>query len=117
PLRFGEWGLLVLGLCPLLSGELSLWALVPVALLLALGYRRTHPLADPIYFNASQVAVGTVAAFCVGHLVRAVATSLSSPPPRMVETLQLTGVPYGGDTLAWISDRAAQVLPHVTVVS
>jgi len=108
PLKNRHWFLLLIGLSqiPLLS------AVLVVAWLMLLGWRKTQPVAELRHFNALQVVLGGLTLVTLSLLFYAVEQGLLGSPD-----MQIVGNQSSAFNLNWYQDRSAALLPTATLIS
>ncbi|MFU8790092.1 MAG: hypothetical protein ACNA7G_13770 [Methylobacter sp.] len=108
PLKNRHWFLLLIGLSqiPLLS------AVMVVAWLMLLGWRKTQAVADLRYFNTLQVVLGGLTLVALSLLFYAVEQGLLGSPD-----MQIVGNQSSASNLNWYQDRSPATLPTATLVS
>ncbi|MDP2100812.1 MAG: hypothetical protein U1D70_06770 [Methylobacter sp.] len=108
PLKNRHWFLLLIGLSqiPLLS------AVMVVAWLMLLGWRKTQAVADLRYFNTLQVMLGGLTLVALSLLFYAVEQGLLGSPD-----MQIIGNQSSAFNLNWYQDRSAALLPTATLIS
>ena len=108
PLRTWQWLLLAPGLTLVPPAV----ALIVAGWFLAFAWRRTHPAARALAFDAGQLLlVGWTVAF-LSSLYAVVHVGLLLSPD-----MQVTGAGSTGETLAWYVDRVGGALPRPWVLS
>ena len=108
PLKASQWFLLLVGLSqiPLQS------AIIVIAWLMLLGWRRTQQLAGMRYFNALQVLIAGLTLVALGLLFFAVKQGLLGSPD-----MQVIGNQSSAFNLDWYQDRSLATLPVATLIS
>ena len=108
PLKASQWFLLLVGLSqiPLQS------AIIVVAWLMLLGWRRTQQLAGMRYFNALQVLIAALTLVALGLLFFTVKQGLLGSPD-----MQVIGNQSSAFNLDWYQDRSLATLPVATLIS
>ena len=108
PLGVTSWFLLFVGL-----SQVPIYlALVVTGWLLALGWRRDHPIEDVGVFDFAQIVLGAWTAVAVACLVFAVRQGLLGLPE-----MQISGNGSTATLLRWYQDRSASELPTAWVIS
>ncbi len=108
PLRASQWFLLLVGLSqiPLQS------AVIVVAWLMLLGWRRSQHVEGMRYFNALQVLIAGLTWVALGLLFFTVKQGLLGSPD-----MQVIGNQSSAFNLNWYQDRSLATLPIATLIS
>ncbi len=108
PLKNWQWFLLLVGLSQIPVEA----ALVVVAWLIILGYRRDHEAQKTAYFNAAQIGIGLLTLISLGLLFMAINQGLLGSPE-----MQISGNQSSAYRLHWYQDRSDADLPVASINS
>lgn len=108
PLKNWHWFLLLVGLSQIPVES----ALIVVAWLVILGYRRGHEAEKAVYFNATQIGIGLLTLISLGLLFFAINQGLLGSPE-----MQISGNQSSAYHLYWYQDRSDANLPVASVFS